>query len=174
MKGLNPFSRISASPTRPSAGKATDASFDVAALVNGPFGEAGTEAGGAASALDEKLRQAYFWIVNHAVISPHYDVEYNQAAPHPILFGDSQTPLYLPTDQSYSSFILLPLLTFAARRKCLFIGGPGRGKTASALLMGLLAGYSPKAVRRAMQHGHPQMTVADLLGNPMPMDLMQA
>lgn len=175
MKGLNPFSRISASPTRPSARKTTDATFDVAALVSGPFGAAGELAGTpSAVALDEKLRQAYFWIVNHAVISPHYDVEYNLAAPQPIQFGDSQTPLYLPTDQSYSSFILLPLLTFAARRKCLFIGGPGRGKTASALLMGLLGGYSPKTVRRAMQHGHPQMTVADLLGNPMPMDLMQA
>ena len=175
MKGLNPFSRISASPTRPSARKTTDATFDVAALVSGPFGAAGEIAGTpSAVALDEKLRQAYFWIVNHAVISPHYDVEYNLTAPQPIQFGDSQTPLYLPTDQSYSSFILLPLLTFAARRKCLFIGGPGRGKTASALLMGLLGGYSPKTVRRAMQHGHPQMTVADLLGNPMPMDLMQA
>ncbi len=174
MKGFNPFSRISASPTRPSKGKTTDATFDVAALVNGPFGEADVSASATTAALDEKLRQAYFWIVNHAVISPHYDVEYNISAPQPIQFGDSQTPLYLPTDQSYSSFILLPLLTFAARRKCLFIGGPGRGKTASALLMGLLAGYSPKEVRRAMQHGHPQMTVADLLGNPMPMDLMQA
>ncbi len=174
MKGLNPFSRISASPTRPAAGKPKEAAFDVTSLVNGPFGEADEAEEGITAPLDEKLRQAYFWIVNHAVISPHYDVEYNLSAPQPIQFGDSQTPLYLPTDQSYSSFILLPLLTFAARRKCLFIGGPGRGKTASALLMGLLGGYSPKEVRRAMQHGHPQMTVADLLGNPMPMDLMQA
>ncbi|WP_309043709.1 hypothetical protein [Marinobacter sediminicola] len=174
MKGLNPFSRISASPTRPSARKATDAKFDVAALVNGPFGSSDQSAEEPSSALDEKLRQAYFWIVNYAVISPHYDVEYNVSAPQPIAFGDSRTPLYLPTDQSYSSFILLPVLTFAARRKCLFIGGPGRGKTASALLMGLLAGYSPKTVRRSMQHGHPQMTVADLIGNPMPADLMRA
>src|SRR5690606_14269668 len=60
------------------------------------------------------------------------------------------------------------------RRKCLFIGGPGRGKTASAILMGILAGYSVKVVRRAMQHGHPQMTVADLLGNPLPADLVTA
>ncbi len=174
MKGFNPFSRISISPTRPSAAKASTSNFDVSALVNGPFGNTNVSTEPAESSLDEKLRQAYFWIVNHAVISPHYDIEYNLTAPSTIRFGDSQTPFYLPTDQSYSSFILLPLLTFATRRKCLFIGGPGRGKTASALLMGLLGGYSPKDVRRAMQHGHPQMTVADLLGNPMPMDLMQA
>src|SRR5690606_31302853 len=85
-----------------------------------------------------------------------------------------RTPLVLPTAQSYSSFILLPLLTFAARRKCLFIGGPGRGKTASAILIGILAGYSVKEVRRAMQHGHPQITVADLLGKQLPADLVRA
>lgn len=174
MKRTNPYSRISSSPTRPSANQNSNAGFDVASLVNGPFGDTDTSGEESSTSLDEKLRQAYFWIVNHAIISPHYDVEYNQTAPSPLHFGDSQTPLFLPTDQSYSSFVLLPLLTLASRRKCLFIGGPGRGKTGSALLMGVLAGYSPKAVRRGMQHGHPQMTVADLLGNPMPMDLMQA
>lgn len=80
----------------------------------------------------------------------------------------------MPSAQSYSSFVLLPLLTFATRRKCLLIGGPGRGKTASAILMGVLAGYPVREVRRAMQHGNPQMTVADLLGNPLPADLVGA
>nr|WP_279589679.1 AAA family ATPase [Dyella sp. SG562] len=56
----------------------------------------------------------------------------------------------------------------------MFIGGPGRGKTASAILMGVLAGYPVREVRRAMQHGHPQMTIADLLGNPLPADLVAA
>ena len=31
------------------------------------------------------------------------------------------------------------------------------------LFLGVLAGYSVTEVRRGMQHGHPQMTVADLL-----------
>jgi MoxR-like ATPase len=40
--------------------------------------------------------------------------------------------------------------------------------------MGVLAGSSVREVRRAMQHGHPQMTIADPLGNPLPADLVQA
>ena len=44
--------------------------------------------------------------------------------------------------------VLLPLLTFATRRRCLFVGGPGRGKTASAIIMGVLAGYSGLSVRK--------------------------
>ena len=40
--------------------------------------------------------------------------------------------------------------------------------------MGLLAGYSLKDVRRGIQHGQPQMTIADLLGNPLPADLVSA
>ncbi len=124
--------------------------------------------------LDEKLRQAYFWIVNTAIISPHYDIEYNDAPPVEFILGDSKSRLTLPSAQSYSSFVLLPLLTFATRRKCLLIGGPGRGKTASAILMGVLAGASVRETRRAMQHGNPQMTIADLLGNPLPADLVAA
>lgn len=168
------FQRISSAPTKPRSASASPNArqFDVADLYRGPVAAGAGPA--EALTLDEKLRQAYFWIVNNAIISPHYDIEYNDGPPQTYLVGDSKRTLSLPSAQSYSSFILLPLLTFATRRKCLFIGGPGRGKTASAILMGVLAGSPVREVRRAMQHGHPQMTVADLLGNPLPADLVNA
>jgi len=169
---LNIFQRLSSAPTNPHPPVAPR-TFDVAELYRGPV-TARTDAEAASPALDEKLRQAYFWIVNTAIISPHYDIEYNSAPPQSFAVGDGTSRLTLPSAQSYSGYVLLPLLTFATRRKCLFIGGPGRGKTASALLMGVLAGYSVRDVRRAMQHGHPQMTIADLLGTPLPADLVGA
>lgn len=173
MARFNIFQRVSQAPTNPHPPGAPR-TFDVAELYRGPVSEkrdAGAEGG---PALDEKLRQAYFWIVNTAIISPHYDIEYNEGPPQSFILGDTKSRLTLPSGQSYSSFVLLPLLTFAARRKCLFVGGPGRGKTASAILMGVLAGYPVREVRRSMQHGHPQMTIADLLGNPLPADLVNA
>ena len=89
-------------------------------------------------------------------------------------FGDQKSRVTLPSDQSYSSFVLLPLLNLVLRRRCLLVGGPGRGKTASAILMGVLAGYSIKDIKRAIQHGQPQMTISDLLGNPLPSTLVGA
>lgn len=172
MSGLDLFRRLSQAPTNPQQPAASGGEFDIASLYQGPVDTGETE-GEAALPLDEKLRQAYFWIVNNAIISPHYDVEFDTARAASFRVGAHGT-LSLPSAQSYSSYVLLPLLTFATRRKCLFIGGPGRGKTASAVLMGVLAGYPVREVRRAMQHGHPQMTVADLLGNPLPADLAQA
>lgn len=173
MSKFNLFGRLSTSPTKPK-GSHRSKSFDVADLYSGPFGSEDENTGDQTPSLDEKLRQAYFWIVNNAIISPYYDIEYNNEPPQVFRVGDSQSVLSLPTDQSYSSFILLSLLTFATQSKCLFIGGPGRGKTASALLMGILGGYATREVRQAMQHGHPQMTVSDLLGNPLPADLVSA
>ena len=166
------FQRVSHAPTNPKT-TTRDRQFDIADLYQGPL-QSEFNSDDAAIDLDEKLRQAYFWIVNSAIISPHYDLEYNDGPPQSFAVGDSNRQLTLPSAQSYSSYVLLPLLTFATRRKCLFVGGPGRGKTASAILMGILAGYSVKEVRRAMQHGHPQMTIADLLGNPLPADLVNA
>jgi MoxR-like ATPase len=166
------FQRVSKAPTQPRP-VSIHKTFDVAELYQGPIAiDAPAETG--AVPLDEKLRQAYFWIVNTAIISPHYDIEYNDGPAVEYRVGDSRRLLSLPSAQSYSSFVLLPLLAFATRGKCLFVGGPGRGKTASAILMGVLAGYPVREVRRAMQHGHPQMTIADLLGNPLPADLVAA
>jgi MoxR-like ATPase len=178
---LRSYQKVSKSPTNPHS--LTDLrQGSVPDLFQGPAGSGlapraehevhGLPSGQSALGLAEKLRQAYFWIVNHAIISPYYDIEYHDGPRKSIEFGDQQ--LHLPSDQSYSSFVLLPLLNFAVRRKCLLIGGPGRGKTASAILMGVLAGYPVNDVRRAIQHGQPQMTIADLLGNPLPSHLIEA
>ena len=166
------FQRVSAAPTTPKPAPAAR-NFDVASLYDGPLTAAQPQEADQVR-LDEKLRQAYFWIVNTAIISPHYDIEYENGPSPEYRVGDSRRSLVLPSAQSYSSYVLLPLLAFATRSKCLFVGGPGRGKTASAILMGVLAGYQVREVRRAMQHGHPQMTIADLLGNPLPADLVAA
>jgi MoxR-like ATPase len=173
MNVFNAIKKVSKAPTNPHKSKKAR-SFDVANLYSGPVSSSVTEGEGNEQSFDEKLRQAYFWIINNAIISPHYDIEYNDEPPQSFVLGDSKSRLTLPSGQSYSSYVLLPLLTFATRRKCLFIGGPGRGKTASSILMGILAGYPVKEVRRAMQHGHPQMTIADLLGNPLPADMVKA
>lgn len=168
------LSQVSVAPTRAGARAASaPLALDVASLFADEV-VGSTGAGGAP--LDEKLRQAYFWMVNHAIISPHYDVEFHDPARARTSFrlGDSRASVDLPTDQSYSSFVLLPLLTFAVRGRCLLVGGPGRGKTASAILMGVLAGYPVRDVRRAMQHGHPQLTVQDMFGTPLPRDLVAA
>ncbi len=166
------FQRVSEAPTNPHAAQAMS-EFDVADLYRGPVQ---VDNGQAVEALplDEKLRQAYFWIVNHAVISPFYDIEYHEGPPQSFVFGDAKGSVTLPSGQSYCSFVLLPLLTFAVRAKCLLVGGPGRGKTSSATLMGVLAGYPIRDVRRAIQKGQPQMTIADLIGSPLPADMVTA
>jgi MoxR-like ATPase len=167
-----PYAKVSQSPTNPQPAK-TRRKFDVAELYAGPLTSV-EKVTSASTPLDEKLRQAYFWIVNHAIISPYYDIEYNDGPPQSFTFGDKKSKVILPSDQSYSSFVLMPLLNLVLRRRCLFVGGPGRGKTASAMLMGILAGYSIKDIKRSIQHGQPQMTIADLLGNPLPSTLVNA
>ncbi len=168
------FGKVSRSPTNPHRGEPRHA-FDVADLYRGPAGDAEpTSEGDGGRDASEKLRQAYFWIVNTAIISPFYDIEYQEGTSPTFTLGDSKVRVMLPSGQSYSSFCLLPLLNLVARRRCLLVGGPGRGKTASAVLMGVLAGYSIRDIQRAIQHGQPQMTIADLLGNPLPSDLVKA
>ncbi|TGK79078.1 ATPase [Leptospira noumeaensis] len=169
----NPPGKISESPTIPGNKKGSGRKFDISSLLEeGPLPIAGET--NHTSSLDEKLRKAYFWITNFAIINPFYDIEYNDSPPLKFTLGDSKSTVTLPTAQSYSSFVLLPLLTLIVRGKCLLVGGPGRGKTASAILMGVIAGYPIKEIKRAIQHGQPQMTITDLLGNPLPSDMMQA
>ena len=118
--------KVSSSPTLPTAHTPPPRAFDVRDLYDGPATP--TEPGAApATALDEKMRQAYFWIVNNAIITPYYDLEFNDRAPPSFRFGGAGSDLRLPTAQSYSSFVLLPLLNFSVRKRCLFVGGPGRG-----------------------------------------------
>src|SRR5262245_43841418 len=107
-KDRSSFQKVSESPTNPrSSDRARD--FDVADLYRGPLGEV-TAASAAATlappdvALDEKLRQAYLWIVNEAIISPFYDIEYHDGPSQTFTVGDSKTRLTLPSGHSYSSF----------------------------------------------------------------------
>jgi len=116
---FNLFQRLSQAPTNPRTDTAPR-TFDVAELYEGPV-RLQDDAAAAPLRLDEKLRQAYFWIVNNAIISPHYDIEYHEGPSASFAVGDTRRPLTLPSAQSYSSYVLLPLLTFATRRKCLFV-----------------------------------------------------
>ncbi len=113
-------SHVSASPTRPPRAREPEPGFDVARLYEGAASvQSGAATGDAPAAvgLDDKMRQAYYWIVNHAIITPYYDIEFHRTAPPKFRFGGAGTEVRLPTDQSFSSFVLLPLLTFAARRR---------------------------------------------------------
>ena len=144
---FNKTQKVSESPTLPGTNK-SKSKFDIADLYTGPVSgnETQSETSGE-SGLDEKLRKAYLWIVNNAIISPYYDIEYNKGANQTYAIGDSKSRVTFPSDQSYSSFVLLPLLNLVTRRRCLIIGGPGRGKTASAILMGVIAGYPLKDIK---------------------------
>ena len=78
MSAFDVFKRVSRAPTNP--GPATQPrQIDVAELYQGVV-TLGSAPDDPQQALDEKLRQAYFWIVNNAIISPHYDIEYNDVA----------------------------------------------------------------------------------------------
>ena len=106
---LNKTQKVSESPTRPGAHKIKN-KFDIADLYSGPVsGSEQLPSTNSESGLDEKLRQAYFWMINNAIISPYYDIEYNKGANSTYSIGDSKSRVTFPSDQSYSSFVLLPL-----------------------------------------------------------------
>jgi MoxR-like ATPase len=121
--------------------------------------------------LHYKMRQAYWWIVNNAILCPYYDIAYGSATHLKNSAGDE---IVLHDEMSYSSFVLIPMLTLFTCRRALLIGGPGRGKTTSAILMALLSGMPREDVRRTIQRGHPQLSIADLLGAPLPADMLKA
>src|SRR5690349_24106725 len=100
MSAFDLFKKVSRAPTNPHASVAKR-SFDVAVLNQGPIA-AGAAGPQDATPLDEKLRQAYFWIVNTAIISPHYAIEYNERPPREFAIVDAQSRLTLPSAQSYS------------------------------------------------------------------------
>jgi MoxR-like ATPase len=120
--------------------------------------------------LRRKSRRAYQWVVEHAIFAPYFDVEFGTA----VRVGAGTHNVWLTDKDCYVSFALLPLLTLLTGQRLLLVGSPGRGKTTMATLMALLSGASLDDVRRAIQHGHPQMTHADLLGSPLPGDLVRA
>ena len=116
-----------------------------------------------------KLRRAYAWISEHAIVAPYQDIVFGE----PVTIGPPEAGVDLhPT--SYSSYVLLPLLTLVTSQRLLFVGAPGRGKTTMATLMALCAGAPLAEVRRAIVHGHPQLTHSDLLGSPLPSELLRA
>jgi MoxR-like ATPase len=123
-----------------------------------------------ASGLAEKFRRAYHWISGHALLSPFAELE--AGAPQVLQREGTQVELF--DEPGYSSFVLLPLLNLMTSRRMVFLGAPGRGKTSMASLIALLAGAPLDVIRRNIQHGHPQLTVQDLLGHPLPHDLLEA
>jgi MoxR-like ATPase len=123
-------------------------------------------------ALADKLRRAYDWIAREAIVSPYHDIEFGEAVS--LGRGGSAPQKVELHRSSYSSYILLPLLNLATSQRLLFIGAPGRGKTSMAILMGLLAGHSLADVKRSVQRGHPQLTIPDLLGSPLPSAMLRA
>lgn len=120
--------------------------------------------------LAAKFRRAYRWISGQSLFPGTLDMQWDvrQRISH------NGHVIGLADRESMSSFVLLPLLTLMTSRRMVFVGAPGHGKTSMATLMGLLAGHSLAEIHRAVQHGHPQLTVSDLLGNPLPSALVKA
>jgi MoxR-like ATPase len=118
----------------------------------------------------EKLRRAYEWISTTRIMCPYYDIQFGTTK----ISSSEKFRVDLDDGEGYASFILLPILTLMLAGRMLITGGVGRGKTSLATLMGMLVGYSYEDLRKAIQHGHPQLTTADLLGAPLPSDLVRA
>jgi MoxR-like ATPase len=165
-------------PVAPNIEFENESPMDAASLVKGWLhGRASVDGDGRLQfdqaqqlGLAAKFRRAYRWIAEQSLLPGTLDLkwEVRQRLSH------QGHTVELPKQESLSSFILLPLLTLMTSRRMVFVGAPGHGKTSMATLMGLLAGHSLQQIRRAVQHGHPQLTVSDLLGSPLPSDLVRA
>ncbi len=121
-----------------------------------------------------KIRRIYSWLAGEALPPMWDDVRVGseeQAAP---TRSADRIRIGLPRQSGWCSSLLVPLLALVTRRRLLVVGAPGRGKTTVATLMGMLAGIPAHEIRRSVQHGHPQLTVADLLGSPLPGGLVEA
>lgn len=56
------------------------------------------------------MRQASFWIVNHAIISPHYDMEFADGPRPSVTLGDSTARLTLPSGPELLQFRACPIV----------------------------------------------------------------
>src|SRR5271157_4361175 len=76
---------VSESPVNPNPSKIKLIEFNVEQIFEGSASEVVSteETGEKPSGItpDEKIRKAYFWIVNNAIISPFYDIEFNSSKP---------------------------------------------------------------------------------------------
>lgn len=141
---------------------------------------AGVDKPGVPSQVDlrSKVRQGYAWMSTQAIVVPYFDMYFgnvgrNTGASKKADF-ESAPALSTAGVEAYSSFVLLPFLTLLTARRALMLGGPGRGKTTSAIILSLLSGMTSDQVRRTILRGHPQLMVSDILGQPLPSDLIAA
>ena len=129
--------------------------------------------------LAARARAAYAWITENAVYVPVGDMEFGTEPATELAFthrptAKPQSFTLRPQGEAYNSFVLLPLLNLFVQKRVLLVGGPGRSKTTIAMVLSLIAGVPAKDMKRFIVRGHPQLTVADLLGAPLPAAMMTA
>ncbi|MFV0453276.1 MAG: hypothetical protein ACK5LS_13730, partial [Propioniciclava sp.] len=62
--------------------------------------------GVAASPRRETSARGYYWLVNRAVISPYYDIEFTHGTPLSYRVGDAGATITVPRDPSFASNVL--------------------------------------------------------------------